>query len=67
MAKLKPPSANKKRTSALSKPSPTETKLCQFKIPADKHQELKVYAAENNFSIKDLFMIAYEEYRAKHG
>jgi NRPS condensation-like uncharacterized protein len=67
MARLKPPASGKKKPSALSKPSPNETKLCQFKVPADKHQEIKVYAAENGFSIQKLFMTAYEEYRAKHG
>ncbi len=67
MARLKPPADKKKKTSALSKASPTDTKLIQFKVSADLHHELKSYALENHISMTDLFKEMYNEYRAKHG
>jgi NRPS condensation-like uncharacterized protein len=41
-------------------------KPIQIRVPIEKHSEIKAYAAEQQMSITDLLMKAYEEYRARH-
>lgn len=47
--------------SASSVPKPI-----QIRVPVEKHSEIKAYAAEQQLSITDLLMKAYEEYRQRH-
>lgn len=44
----------------------TLPKPIQIRVPIEKHSEIKAYAAEQQLSITDLLMKAYEEYRARH-
>lgn len=44
----------------------TNPKPLQIRIPIEKHSEIKAYAAEQQMSITDLMMKAYEEYRGRH-
>lgn len=44
----------------------TLPKPIQIRVPVEKHSEIKAYAAEQQLSITDLLMKAYEEYRARH-
>lgn len=44
----------------------TTTKPLQIKISIEKHREIKAYAAEQDMSITELIMKAYEEYRTRH-
>lgn len=44
----------------------TLPKPIQIRVPIEKHSEIKAYAAEQQMSITDLLMKAYEEYRARH-
>ncbi|HBO7934620.1 TPA: hypothetical protein L5C15_005757 [Pseudomonas aeruginosa] len=44
----------------------TLPKPIQMRVPIEKHSEIKAYAAEQQLSITDLMMKAYEEYRARH-
>jgi hypothetical protein len=46
---------------------PAAIKPIQFKVPASMHQELKLYAVQQNMSMTDLFLAMYKEYRSKHG
>lgn len=41
-------------------------KPIQIRVPIEKHSEIKAYAAEQQMSITDLLMKAYEEYRTRH-
>jgi len=50
-----------------SKPPAGDVKPIQFKVPASMHQELKLYAVQQNMSMTDLFLAMYKEYRSKHG
>lgn len=50
-----------------SKPAAGDVKPIQFKVPASMHQELKLYAVQQNMSMTDLFLAMYKEYRSKHG
>jgi hypothetical protein len=52
---------------ATSKPAPGDIKPLQFKLPALMHQDIKLYAVQQNLSMTDLFLEMYREYRAKHG
>ena len=71
MAKIEKPSNSKVTTisqpKATSKAPTTQEKPIQVMLSADKHQEIKIYAAERNMKLKELFMDMYNEYRAKHG
>ncbi len=44
----------------------TLPKPLQIRVPIEKHSEIKAYAAEQQMTITDLMMKAYEEYRARH-
>jgi len=44
----------------------TLPKPIQIRVPIEKHSEIKAYAAEQQLSITDLLMKAYEEYRSRH-
>ena len=44
----------------------TMPKPIQIRVPVEKHREIKAYAAEQDLSITELLMEAYEEYRARH-
>lgn len=44
----------------------TLPKPIQIRVPIEKHSEIKAYAAEQQLSITDLLMKAYEEYRTRH-
>lgn len=44
----------------------TLPKPIQIRVPVEKHSEIKAYAAEQQLSITDLLMKAYEEYRVRH-
>jgi hypothetical protein len=44
----------------------TLPKPIQIRVPVEKHSEIKAYAAEQQISITDLLIAAYEEYRARH-
>lgn len=46
---------------------PAAIKPIQFKVQASMHQELKLYAVQQNMSMTDLFLAMYKEYRSKHG
>lgn len=41
-------------------------KPIQIRVPVEKHSEIKAYAAEQQQSITELLMKAYEEYRVRH-
>jgi len=43
-----------------------DTKPVQIRVPVEKHSEIKAYAAEQQKSITDLLLEAYEEYRQRH-
>lgn len=43
-----------------------DTKPVQIRVPVEKHTEIKAYAAEQQMSITDLLLMAYEEYRQRH-
>ena len=70
-ADVPPPKKDNKKTESIpattSTPAVDAVKPIQFKIPAHMHQEIKLYAVENNISMTDLFMSMYKEYRKKHG
>ncbi len=44
----------------------TLPKPLQIRVPIEKHSEIKAYAAEQQMTITDLMMKAYEEYRSRH-
>lgn len=46
--------------------SSVDTKPVQIRVPVGKHTEIKAYAAEQQLSITDLLLMAYEEYRQSH-
>lgn len=50
----------------IERSSSTLPKPIQIRVPIEKHSEIKAYAAEQQMSITDLLMKAYEEYRARH-
>lgn len=43
-----------------------DSKPMQIRVPVEKHTEIKAYAAEQQMSITDLLLMAYEEYRQRH-
>ncbi len=64
MAKIAPP--KKKKVEApehTSKLGSEDMKALQFRIPAKLHQELKIYATEQNKSMTELFSDMYHQYR----
>jgi len=46
-----------------SKPSLGEMKPIQFKIPANRHQEIKMMATLLNKTMTEMFLEMYEEYK----
>jgi hypothetical protein len=62
-AKQKPAAA----PAVTSKPPAGDIRPIQFKVAASMHQELKLYAVQQNMSMTDLFLAMYKEYRSKHG
>jgi len=46
-----------------SKPSLGEMKPIQFKVPANKHQEIKIMATTLNKTMTEMFLEMFEEYK----
>ena len=67
--KVAPPTKRKGRDipPITAKPEPSTAKPIQVKIPANMHQEIKLYAVEHGMTMTKLFLAMYKEYRAKHG
>ena len=68
MANIKPPTKTQKTApvanQATAKLSQTELKPIQIKVSPGEHQAIKIFAAERNMSIKDLFLTMFEGYKA---
>lgn len=49
-----------------SKPAPDILKPIQVNIPANLRKDFKLYAAEQEMTLSELFIAMYKEYREKH-
>jgi len=50
----------------LQRAAPTGTVQMPFQVPAQVRREFKAFAAERDMTQSDLFLLCWEEYRAKH-
>ena len=46
-----------------SKPALGELKNIQFKVPANKHQEIKMFATSQGKTITEMFLEMFEDYK----
>lgn len=62
----KPPSKTmvpKKSNGHTSKPSLSELKPLQFRVPADMHKDVKAFAVDQGVSMTEMFIEMYGEYK----